>query len=98
MATDSRKPRMTDSDSPRADAYHEAGHAVAAVVYDVGLISVDIRPQRVPTGGIGRGGANFEMFPEDEIFGQGEVAAMPYLITLFAGVYGEQRVNPSAGL
>src|SRR4051794_33082957 len=90
--------QMGQVDSARNDAHHEAGHAVAAVVYDIGLVSVDIRPQRVPGGGIGRGGANFEMFPENEIFGQGEEAVMPYLITFFAGVFGEQQVNPAAGL
>ena len=86
------------SQPDRNDAHHEAGHAVAAVVYGIGLISVDIRAPRVPGGGIGRGGTNFEMFPENEIFGQGEKAVLPYLITFFAGVFGEQRVNPSAGL
>jgi hypothetical protein len=38
---------MSHVDSAKADAYHEAGHAVAAVVLGTGLVDVDIRSQRV---------------------------------------------------
>ena len=41
---------MANTNPLRADAHHEAGHAVAAVVHGVGLASVDIRLQRAPTG------------------------------------------------
>ena len=37
---------MSHVDSAKADAYHEAGHAVAAVVLGTGLVDVDIRSQR----------------------------------------------------
>ena len=69
----------------RADAYHEAGHAVAAVILGVGLTSVDIRPRRAPTGTIGRGGAELLPPPDREILGRGEGAVMPFLVTLLAG-------------
>src|SRR5262249_54774756 len=78
------------------DAHHEAGHAVAAVVLGTGLISVDIRPQRVPGGGVGRAGANLVRPQDRDILGRGEDAVLPYLVTLIAGWASEKRVSPGA--
>lgn len=89
---------MANDNPLKADAHHEAGHAVAAVVYGNGLVSVDIRPQRVPGGGIGRAGADFARPPDREILGRGEDAVMPYLVTFFAGGLAEKRVNEAAAL
>lgn len=89
---------MSMTDSLLADAYHEAGHAVAAVIMGIRLISVDIRPQPLPGGGIGRAGANLVRPLDDDILGQGEDAVRPFLVTIIAGVFAEQLVNHGAGL
>lgn len=89
---------MTIPSSLRANAYHEAGHAVAALLMGTGLMSVDIRPQSVPGGGIGRAGTDLARPPDDEILGHGEDAVMPYLVVFFSGVLAEALVNPGAGL
>jgi len=89
---------MSHVDSAKADAYHEAGHAVAvaAVVLGTGLVDVDIRSQRVPGGGIGRAGANLVRPQDRDILGRGEDAVLPLLVTLIAGWTAEKRVSRDA--
>lgn len=76
---------IPNNNSQRANAYHEAGHAVAAIVFGTGLVSVDVRPKPVPGGGIGQAGADFARLSDSQILGRGENAVMPYLVTFIAG-------------
>lgn len=87
---------MTTAGSLQAVAYHESGHAVAATVLGTGLISVDIRAQPVPGGGIGRAGADLVRPPDKRILGCGEDAVMPYLITFTAGWVAEKIIDSTA--
>ncbi len=87
---------MSHVDSAKADTYHEAGHAVTAVVLGTGLVDVDIRSQRVPGGGIGRAGANLVRPQDRDILGRGEDAVLPLLVTLIAGWTAEKRVSRDA--
>jgi len=82
----------------RCNAFHEAGHAVAAILYGFKVIAVDIRPVVVPGLGQTLGSAELALPSPGSFLGKGENAVMPLLVVLLAGVFAEQRVNPQAGL
>ena len=88
-----------DSDfGTRCNAYHEAGHAVAAIAHGFKVIAVDIRPVVIPGLGQTRGSAELALPTPRTFLGKGEDAVMPLLVVLLAGVFAEQRVNTQAGL
>lgn len=82
----------------RCNAYHEAGHAVAAIIYGYEVIAVDIRSIEVPGLGQTNGSAEIALPKPQTLLGKGEQAVMPLLVVLLAGVFAEQRVNAEAGL
>lgn len=82
----------------RCNAYHEAGHAVAAIVHGFKVIAVDIRPVSVPGLGETLGSAELALPSPSEFLGKGEDVVMPLLIVLLVGVFAEQRLNAKAGL
>jgi ATP-dependent Zn protease len=82
----------------RCNAYHEAGHALAAIVHGYRVVGVDIRPVIVPGLGQTLGSAELALPLPKEFLGKGEDAVMPLLVVLLAGVFAEQRVNDQAGL
>lgn len=79
-------------------AYHEAGHAVAAIVQGTGLLGVDIIPQVTPMGDVGLAGADLVRPNDQDILGAGEAAVLPFLITVAAGWVAEKLFNPDAML
>ena len=87
---------MATPRSTKAIAQHEAGHAVAAIVCGVYLVSVDIQPQQLPGGGIGIAGADFHFPPDNTILGRGENVVLPLLVTICAGWLAEKLVNAKA--
>jgi hypothetical protein len=80
-------------DDPRYVAYHEAGHAVAAVVVGIDLKWVDIRPGTLPDGRP-VGGFTRIAIENDDIVGKGEEAALPYMVQGLAGIFTECQINP----
>jgi len=82
----------------RADARHEAGHAVAAVRYGFHVFSIDIIPQPVPGSGgmMGTAGADLGLPDVRTILGKGENSVFQILITMYAGFQAERKVNPKA--
>lgn len=87
-----------DDFAVRCNAYHEAGHAVAAVVNGYRVLDVDIRPVFVHGLGNTQGSANLALPSPKEFLGKGEAVVMPILVVMFAGVFAEQRINPKAGI
>ena len=87
-------------ETKRAEARHEAGHAVAAVLYRFEVYGIDIIPQVVPgTGGMmGKAGAEFGIPHIRTVVGKGEEAVIRILTMLYAGFLAEQKVNPNAAL
>lgn len=74
-----------------ATAVHEAGHAVVAVKLSVEIISADIIPRYTEHLIMGRVVmAPLELFT---LKGKGELAVMPLLAALIAGVLAEGRIN-----
>lgn len=82
----------------RCTAYHEAGHAVAAIVHGFKVIALDIRPVIVPGIGQTLGSAELALPTPQTFLGKGEDMVMPLLVVLWAGVFAEQRVNSKAGI
>jgi hypothetical protein len=82
----------------RFNAYHEAGHAVAALVQGFRVKAIDIRPVAIPGLGLTLGATELDIHPIQHYIGKGEDAVMPLLIVFLSGVFAEQRVNPQAGL
>lgn len=82
----------------RCNAYHEAGHAVAAVMLGFEVVAVDIRPIFIPGLGQTLGSAELAL-PSPQVFlGKGEDAVMPLLVVLLAGAFAEHRVTTEAEL
>lgn len=83
-----------------AESRHEAGHAVAAIVYDYGVTGIDIIPQVIPgTGGqMGKAGADLQLPTLESITGRGEEAVFGILVILFSGYLAEREVNASVEL
>jgi ATP-dependent Zn protease len=75
-------------------ASHEAGHAVAAIIYGFDLKSVSIKIQRLGNGLVALGQANSTPVKLDEIKGKGGDAVMPHLVTILAGAAAESALNP----
>jgi hypothetical protein len=78
----------------RSTAFHEAGHAVAAVVLGLRLKWVDVKLRQHPNGGVSLGATNCDGVAKRDLLGKGEEAVMPYLVYAIAGVAAEACVNP----
>jgi len=89
---------LDDAFAVRCNAYHEAGHAVAAISHGFLVAGIDIRPGFVPGVGQTLGSAELALPSPKEFLGKGEDAVMPVLVVLLAGVFAEQRINDRAGL
>lgn len=83
-----------------AEAQHEAGHAVAAIINGYGVTIIDIIPQVVPgTGGqMGKAGAELQLPTLESITGRGEEAVFEILVILLSGYFAERAVNASVEL
>jgi ATP-dependent Zn protease len=89
----SPRPERLAPNDIRYIAVHEAGHAVAAVVYGLTIHGVDIRRRRLPDGMVSMG---FTQCPVDaqDVAGKGEAAAKPYVVQVLAGPIAEATINP----
>jgi ATP-dependent Zn protease len=88
-----------DKSGLRASAYHEAGHTVAAVVLGIPVYGIGIIPKPIPGDGrMGVAGIELGQPSNDQICGRGEKAVMSFLVTLFAALPAERRINPDAKL
>jgi cell division protease FtsH len=89
----SLRPERLAPNDIRCIAVHEAGHAVAAVVYGLTLHGVDIRRRRLPNGMVSMG---FTQCPIDarDFAGKGEAAAMPHAVQVLAGPLAEVAFSP----
>ena len=75
-------------------AFHEAGHAVAAVVLGENLRSVDVRQRQLPDGRLQLGLTDCEGVNAIDSLGMGHQAALTHVIRAFAGPVAEALVNP----
>jgi hypothetical protein len=73
-------------------AMHQAGCAVAAVVYGVPLSGVDIRPRRLPDGSLSSGFVDANTRFSDE--GDKVRNVLPILTFMMAGAMAESEINP----
>jgi hypothetical protein len=79
----------------RYSAIHEAGHAVAAIVLDLGLLEVSVGKRRLPGGMLIGGDFKWAGVTLPDLAGKGDLAIPP--ITLYlAGPVAEMKVNPKA--
>jgi ATP-dependent Zn protease len=85
-----------DARERRSAALHEAGHAVAAVVFGLELKSVDIKRRRLPNGTLVCGSTNSEPVKPTEIAGKGEKVVKPFMIVALAGGFAQLTVDSSA--
>jgi hypothetical protein len=72
---------------------HQAGHAMAAVVLDLGLKSVDLKRREYENGRLAVGFAAVRGVRAEETVGKGEEVVFPYLIQRLAGGYAESLVH-----
>jgi ATP-dependent Zn protease len=77
-------------------AFHEAGHAVSAVVLGFKLKAVDIKQRRLPDGAHSMGFTDTGPVKAREIMGKGEDVALPRMIQQMTGYFAEARVNDRA--
>ena len=89
---------MSEGIDPIEDRYsaiHEAGHAVAAILLDLGLREVSIGKRRLASGMLIGGGFQWEGVALPDLAGKGDLAIPP--ITLYlAGPVAERKINPKA--
>ena len=94
IGNESPNPASPDFYDGRFIAFHEAGHAVAAVVLGIGLQSVDIEESELPGSGFSLGKTNLGMRDvAAEILGKGEDVVKPFLVQMLAGAVAESIVN-----
>jgi ATP-dependent Zn protease len=79
-------------------AYHEAGHAVSAVIFGYPVSGVDIEPRGIPGLGMTLGFTDVSLPAPRTFLGKGIDQIRPLLIILLAGTYSERIVNPNAEL
>jgi ATP-dependent Zn protease len=84
-----------DASERRSTALHEAGHAVAAVVFGLELKSVDIKRRRLPNGTLVCGSTNSEPVKLAEIACKGEEVVKPFMIVALAGGFAQLTVDRS---
>jgi hypothetical protein len=78
-------------DDLRLIAAHEAGHAVAALIFGFRLESVALQWRQLP-GGIALVGSTFAHLPApDEIAGRGAEAALPPMVQMLSGPAAEKQ-------
>lgn len=90
------RPGHYDANDERFIAWHEAGHAVSAVVLGMGLESVDILRRRLPDGRLSLGFTKTRPLGFLEIIGKGEDVARPHLGQRITGTLAEAVLNPLA--
>ena len=86
---------QSEPNKPWFNAIHEAGHAVASVVFGLPLASVEIKKRELQPGLVSVGQTNSDGLDLEDIRGKGGAAAMPYIVRLLAGPFAEERVNPT---
>src|SRR4051812_25447188 len=90
-----KKKQPQQRDERLCTAMHEAGHAVAAVVHGIAVGRVNVIGEMLPDGRPGLG-FNEIAYPHlHSLFGRGGDAAWPLLVTLFAGSFAEELVDPT---
>jgi len=88
---------MSEEIDPIEDRYsaiHEAGHAIAAVLLDLGLRDVSIGKRRLPNGMLIGGDFRWAGVALEDLAGKGDMAIPPMTLYL-AGPVAEFRINPS---
>jgi hypothetical protein len=78
---------------PRFTAFHEAGHAVSAIVLGFPLEYVHIKENIMDDGTTSTGFTRTPPVGAEEVDGKGEGAAMPHMIQCFTGPFAEALVN-----
>lgn len=81
---------------PRYIAYHEAGHAVSAIVLGFPLKSVDLKRRVLADGELSVGFTDTGKVNAEDVLGKGEEVVAPYLIQGAAGPFAERRIHPDA--
>jgi hypothetical protein len=94
------RPDHTRIESSVAESRHEAGHAIAALVFGFTVTSIDIIPRVVPgtSGQLGKAGVDLQFPTMLAVAGRGEEAVFNILVILFSGYLAERKVNALAEL
>jgi ATP-dependent Zn protease len=98
--TGGRKPARRgtyDRNDIRYVATHEAGHAVAAVVLGLGLVSVDIHHRLLPDGGLSLGRTTIPESFSALVASISEEYAMAHVVFCLSGFTAEAAVNRLVG-
>ena len=77
-------------------AFHEAGHAVSAIVLGMDLKSVDIKVRALPNGMTSVGFTDSGRVAVEDITGKGVDVVMPHLVHSMAGPFAEASINERA--
>ncbi len=83
-----------DPNSRRFIAVHEAGHAVAAVVFGVDLKAVDIKRRPFGNGSVSMGYTDCPGVTDSDVAGQSDDIVASHMIRYLAGPFAEAQINP----
>jgi hypothetical protein len=90
--------KMSEEIDPIEDRYsavHEAGHAIAAILLDLGLLKVSIGKRRLPGGMLIGGDFKWSGVTLPDLAGKGDLA-IPLITLYLAGPVAEMKINPKA--